>query len=315
MYNYCTLFNSSYLTRGVAMYESLLSTGADFHLYIFAFDNQCANVLKALKLKKITVVTLSEFEDEALLKVKKDRTAGEYCWTCTPSIIDYSIRTFNLENCTYLDADLYFNSDPAVLIEEMGTNSVLITEHRYLPEYDCTKNAGIYCVQFVTFKNDAHGMKTLLWWKNACLDWCYARCENGKFGDQKYLDDWPERFDGIHVLQHPGGGVAPWNLMRYDLDSKAFSLVFYHFQDLKFLTHEKIELGRYKFRKTDIKRLYKPYIRHLESIADKLEPIGNGFDYHGTQKPAKSLLILYRDFKRWLEGSYNVYKKSELLSE
>ena len=48
MYNFCTLFDSFYLTRGITMYKSLEKTGIDFHLYIFAFDDASLKILKQL---------------------------------------------------------------------------------------------------------------------------------------------------------------------------------------------------------------------------------------------------------------------------
>jgi len=81
------------------------------------------------------------------------------------------------------------------------------------------------------------------------LEWCYNRQEEGKFGDQKYLDDWCTRFEGIHELQHLGGGVAPWNMQQYTFmnkggkvygiensTKKTFSIVFYHFHGSFFLS-------------------------------------------------------------------------------
>ena len=44
--NYCTLFDSFYLTRGLAMYESLKRQTGNFHLYIFAFDDDTYSFLK-----------------------------------------------------------------------------------------------------------------------------------------------------------------------------------------------------------------------------------------------------------------------------
>jgi len=172
MLNYCTLFDSNYSSRGLAMYRSLNENAKDFHLFIVAFDDKCYEMLLKLSLKNVTVISLTEFEDEQLLTIKSTRTPQEYCWTCTPSIILYCINKFNLKICTYIDADLLFYSDPEILIDEMGDKSVLITEHRYSPEYDQTKTSGKYCVQFVTFKKDVNGMIVLNWWRDACLDWC-----------------------------------------------------------------------------------------------------------------------------------------------
>ena len=49
MNNFCTLFNSSYLNRGLALYDSLKTNSKTFHLYIFAFDNLTEKILKKKK--------------------------------------------------------------------------------------------------------------------------------------------------------------------------------------------------------------------------------------------------------------------------
>jgi hypothetical protein len=316
IYNYCTLFYSNYLTRGLALYESLKKYSGEFHLYIFAFDDKSYDLLVKLNLKHITIITLSEFEDEELLKVKDDRNIGEYCWTCSPSIIKYCIETYGLDSCTYLDADLYFFNNPAILIDEMGDKSVLITEHRYTKEYDQSATSGIYCVQFMTFKNDTNGMKVLNWWRNACNKWCYGVYEDGKFGDQMYLDDWTTRFDGVHVLENLGGGVAPWNIQQYDVSKKEFQLIFYHFQNYQMLENEKIDFGNYVLDENDINKIYKPYTKHLEDITNRLRLIDNKYDYNGivAKKPfywKDSLRLL----KRKIKGTYNIFNKKKILEE
>ena len=314
MYNYCTLFDSKYLSRGLAMYESLKKYSNNYHLYIFAFDVRSYSILKKLNLPLATIISLDEFEDEKLLEVKKNRTQEEYCWTCTPSVIKYCIENFNLESCTYLDADIYFFSDPNILIEEMGGKSILITEHRYTPKYNRTKTRGVYNVQFMTFKNDKNGMKALNWWRNSCIIWCYNKVEDGKFGDQKYLDDWIFRFEGVHVLKHLGGGVAPWNVQQYKLEEKSFELIFYHFHGFKFLLNDKVDLGGYAFTKEDIKLLYKPYLIHLKKIKEKILLFNDNYDYHGT---VTSIKFNWKEpikyFKGLLGRGYNIHQINYIL--
>ena len=311
MYNFCTLFDSFYLTRGLALYESLLANCPEFHLYIYAFDDASYEILSGLDLEHASIISLVEFEDTELLEVKPTRSVGEYCWTCTPSVIKHAIENYQLPSCTYLDADIYFFSDPAPLIDEMGDQSILITEHRYTPEYDQTKNAGIYCVQFTTFKNDERGVNALSWWRDACIDWCFARVEDGKFGDQKYLDDWPERFQGVHVLANPGGGVAPWNVQQYDLSDKGVEVVFYHFHGLKFIQDNMVNLGKYKLKPAVLDRVYGPYICHIEHINTQLA-MSQKFrqDLCLTNEPK---IGLARKLTRSLKGHYHLYKISRFL--
>lgn len=249
MMTFCTLFDSTYMSRGMAMYRSLCRQCNNFHLYIFAFDDYCYNFFSSNDFEHVTVISLQEFEDQRLLVAKKNRSSGEYCWTCTPSTVLYVLDHFEVDNCTYIDADLFFYSSPQVLIDEVGDDSVMITEHRYTEKYDQTKTSGKYCVQFVFFKNDKRARKVLEWWREACLEWCYNRQEEGRFGDQKYLDDWCTRFEGVHELQHLGGGVAPWNMQQYTFINKrgkvygiesstkrVFNIVFYHFHGSFFLS-------------------------------------------------------------------------------
>ncbi|WP_219813366.1 hypothetical protein [Campylobacter hyointestinalis] len=308
------------------MYESLKKHSLEFHLFIFAFDDESGLILNSLDLTNVTIIGLKEFENKELLELKKHRKIAEYCWTCTPFVIDYCIKKYNLKSCTYLDADLYFFANPNVLIDEMLNSSVLITEHRYTPIYDQSATSGIYCVQFMTFKNDLNGLKALHWWKNACLDWCYDRLEEGKFGDQKYLDDWNERFEGVHVLKNIGGGVAPWNIQQYIFlkeknkvigiqksDFYKFDLIFYHFHGLKFLENDNVELGNYILKKTDLKFIYKPYLETISAINQDLK-LKNLFESQNKLSNIKfNCKILLKNIKRMLKKSYNIYKQDYIL--
>ena len=297
IHNFCTLFDSNFLTRGLAMYESLCQCCESFHLYFFAFDDLCRDILEKLSLENSTVISLKEFESPELLALKSTRSRAEYCWTCSSNSIRYVIDRFELDSCTYLDADLYFWESPELLLNEMGDRSILITEHRYFPKYDQSEKSGKYCVQFLTFRNDERGNKALNWWRVACNEWCYARFEDGKFGDQKYLDDWTERFEGVHVLRHHGGGVAPWNVQKYDIicegetlvcrskrSGEEFPLVFYHFHPVRFYTNGLVDLGGYPISSSAKRYLYRPYIEHLESIASRLPTTEKTVLTHGAEK-------------------------------
>lgn len=292
---YCTLFDSFYLSKGLAMYESLKANAKEFHLFIFAFDNLSLEILKLMNPDSVTVIPLIEFESPELLSIKDTRTKAEYCWTCTPSVISYSIEKFNLPECTYIDADLFFYSDPEVLINEMRENKkgVLITEHRFsfLPALHGLKRAGRFCVQFLTIKNDPASLGVLDLWRRQCIDWCYARYEDGKFGDQKYLEEWPQKYDNVHILRNHGGGMAPWNIEQYILnsdegkitgtfkrDGKKYDLVFYHFQYVKLISEDSFDIGWYHIPGKAKNILYRPYLDKLVAIEKRLNELYIGYN-------------------------------------
>lgn len=332
MNKYCTLFDSNFLSRGLALYNSLIRHEPDAHLYVYCFDDFTHEVLNRLALSNMTIVAMSEFETSRLLAVKTIRQRGEYCWTCTPHIIIHALKTFKLRAITYLDADLYFFYSPRVLIDEWekANASILITEHRYTPRFDNSSRFGIYCVQFLAFRADEVGINALEWWAEKCLDWCYDREEDGKFGDQKYLDDWPSRFKKVHVLKHLGGGVAPWNVQQYALKESSnknirlvelsseieFDLIFYHFHGFQIFKDGEIDLSTYPLRENFINKVYDSYIEALAEAACELSSMPITLNFHGLKVRPVNLKEKVRMYKRrgvrWFEGKLNVRRVKDL---
>jgi hypothetical protein len=269
------------------MYRSLLRYGGDFHLWIICFDDLAYELLNKLNLEKVTLITLSQFEDEELLRIKPQRTRQEYCWTCTPSTALYVLNTEpHVDAITYLDADLMFFSSPEPIFAEVGKASILLTEHRYLPEFDQSANCGIYNVQFMMFRRNTEGLQALKWWRDLCIEWCFARFEDNKFGDQKYLDDWPKRFAAVHIMQHLGAGLAPWNVDQYSLKKQGSQvyvendqLIFYHFHALHIHPFNiGYVYGNYTIKNRELRQwIYQPYLKEIGLVYREIRKLKSNF--------------------------------------
>lgn len=276
---FCTLFNSKYLDKGLVLYYSIRKCCKHFKLYVFAFDEVTYNVLLDLKLENLIVIPLSDFEDNDLLDVKKHRSSAEYCWTCTPATIFYVLKKFNEPICTYIDADMFFYSDPQPIFKEMVDNnrSIIIVEHRFptkAKEKKC-KIHGKYCVEFNTFVNDSRGIDCLLWWRKSCLEKChYSKKASECVGDQTYLEEFETRFEGVLSSGIIGAGVAPWNTKNYSFsfsDNKLMvkddlfssNVIFYHFQNIRYLPFGLVNINSGTNSSFVKNNIYKPYLREI----------------------------------------------------
>jgi hypothetical protein len=205
---------------------------------------------------------------------------------------------------------MLFYRDPQLLFSEMKDASILITEHAYSAPYEQSAISGKYCVQFMFFKNDERGMVALNWWRERCLEWCYARVEDGKFGDQKYLDDWTTRFQGVHVLEHRGGGVAPWNVQQFNVStdlvltekstSRQYPLVFYHYHGLKFYSDGWVSCCGpvYDIDTTTKNLLYLPYIQTLLDVTREIQKKGLQADVNGARGESPATWKIYKEYMR-----------------
>lgn len=236
--HYITLFDHAFLTQGIVLQRSLARHDPDSHLWILCMDEEVEEALRRLALPGTTLIPLREAETDALRAVKADRNRGEYCWTqnpFTPGLVFE--RAHAATRATYLDADMFFFDTPRKLLREMDDagKDVMITEHAYDPLHDFTKDCGRFCVQFMPFRKTARAETVLRRWQEQCLEWCYGRIEPGRYGDQKYLDEWPEMFaDTVHVLQRPELTLGPWNVEKFLAQhGPALRPVLYHYAGLR----------------------------------------------------------------------------------
>jgi len=288
--NFCTIFAKNYLYQGLALYNSLFHCCPDFQLWVLCMDEITYEILKKLKLDRARLISLRELENEdrELLMIKKSRTIGEYCWTCKAPLITYILnKDSDIAIIVYLDSDLFFYNDPESIYNEFGNASIGITPHRFpVGKKYLEKDRGIYNAGFLMFRNDKNSLDCLKWYREKCLEWCFFRHENGKIGDQGYLNDWPRLFSGVHIFQHKGINLAPWNIKNYKIqvvNNQIFidevPLIFYHYHSFKIYSINEFKpcsLG-FNIPKNDQEMVYKPYFTELNKIITEIKGIEPNF--------------------------------------
>ena len=287
MYYFCTYFDQYYMARGLALYRSLREHCPTFKLWVLCMDHETYQSLEKLGLPGLHPIALQEFErhDAPLQSAKQNRSRIEYYFTCTPSLPLYVLNNWPEVNLiTYLDADLFFFASPVPLFEELGTGSIAIIGHRFPPHLRQNERYGIYNVGWLSFRRDENGLTCLHWWRERCIEWCYDREEDGRFADQKYLDDWPSRFQNVVVLEHKGANVAPWNLANYRLYHRQGNtvivddqpLIFFHFHGLKRIATWLYDPNWQWYQVNPLRilrrRIYSSYIRVLLDTSRQMLP-------------------------------------------
>ena len=316
-YHYCTLFDKNYLSQVLSLCDSLEKHVASFIIYCLCMDDESFQYMQCRKntqIVPISSVQLETFYPELLI-AKSNRDLVEYYFTCSSALCSYIFDCYpQTELLTYLDADLYFFSSPEPIYEELKEASIGIIEHKFTYVGKKYEKYGKFNVGWVSFRNNVSGRKCLEDWKNNCIEWCYDRLENGKFGDQKYLDNWFDKYKGVHIIQHSGANLAPWNVGNYSLsfDSKtgqilvnSQNLIFYHFAGLKqvsgnsYITH----VSQYFVKLSGILRntIYTQYIYSIRKFNSEVGiefNIKNRKAYDGTElrKHARSFSRKLRQY-------------------
>ncbi len=307
--HFCTYFDHHYLPRGLALYRSLQEQCPDFTLWVLCLDDDAHALLTRLALPAVELIALADFErgDEELLRAKASRSAIEYYFTCTPSLPLYIFAHWpDVEQLTYLDADLFFFASPVPLFDEIGEKSIALISHRFPPDaQEQADSFGIYNVGWLSFRQDENGLACLRRWRGQTIAWCSDTTANGQFGDQKYLDDWPDAFAGVHLIRHTGANAGPWNLTTYPIIQRGGQvwigddpLVFFHFQSLKrvrswfynprFPEHIRSVSGVVRWA------IYAPYIRVLLAVEEQLRAFDTASSAEGIRYSQPAAILAQR---------------------
>jgi hypothetical protein len=304
-YNFCTLFDSNYATRGLALYRSLeRHCKNDFLLTILCIDEEVRAALAKLNLPRVRLWRVEDIGDDELLEVRKTRPRREFCWTCPGPLMLALLRNGGSGALvTYLDADLLFYSDPQPIFDELGENEILIHGHRFAPRYQSYAiPSGNFNVGLIAVRNAPEGMACLEHWRAQNMEMCVLDPENGYCGDQKYLDEWPALYKKLVILQHPGAGLAPWNVENYEIGEKdghatvdGRPVIFYHYHGFRIMVGDKwlrwaaLPAVGYDFTPLQRHLLYRPYVRSVRQAYRELARVG-------LKMPQLSISI--RDFIR-----------------
>ncbi len=278
---YCTMFDSGYLARGLALIHSLRTQGVHDDIWVLCLDETTESFLERLALPGVHTTTPEALEQYSpgLEASRTTRSRVEFFFTCTPALVRFVLaqeEEVTLEWVVYLDSDMYFYTNPTHLFAAMGSGDVGIVPHRFPDRLHHLQQYGTFNVAWVMFRNTTEGIACVEWWRDRCIEWCFDRRDGGRYADQGYLDQFSKLFPTTVVLKDPGINVAPWNLGRHTISAHddAISvdgcpLVFYHFHGLRKRENWIYpNLAMYKTQLEPVVRdkIYLPYIADLIAI-------------------------------------------------
>ena len=281
---YCTYFDHNYLSRAMLTIGSLRRFDAKSPIYVLALSELCETVLRELALPNVEIIPLAALEAAypELAAIKRERKTIEYYFTLSPFLPHYLFSQTTADRISYIDGDLYFFTSPQPVLDSLGDASVAITPHRFSFEFRNHLVYGRFNVAWITYRRCAEGLECLNAYKADCTAWCYDRVEDGKFGDQKYLDTWPDRYPSLKIIDHKGFNLAIWNVHNYMMRVKNNivmvdddPLVFYHFASTQMLPDGTVSVpllsGGGRSKAVLVEHVINPYARGLEDERRSLQ--------------------------------------------
>jgi len=272
IFSFCLITDKKYLAQTTILLDQL----KDYNVYILCIDTESYNFIFLNYPNNCEILKLDTLEKFFnLKKIKYSRSYLEYIFTLKSFFIKWIFKKIkNNYYAIYLDSDILFFSEPALLIRDINTHSVCLTPHSFSKNNYHFNIYGKFNAGFISFKNDKYGLKVLNFWAKNCEKECsYTNIQN--FSDQMYLNILYKNFCKVKKINNAGVNLAPWNLDSFKININKKNqilvdgkrVVFFHFHGFKNIFGLIYSLGLkdYKVKKNRkiINYIYKKYLNLL----------------------------------------------------
>lgn len=178
------------------------------------------------------------------------------------------------------------------LISDLKGNSILLTRHIFPVQLSKNIKYGIVNAGFVLVRNTGESIAVVADWARRCREWCFLRLEEGKYGDQLYLNDYLGLPD-VKAISDPGvnNGVYYFQQKRkISSNSKEVyvdgsKLICFHFHGIC-ITRSLIYTGfnRYRFPRQAVRVWIHIYRKYLSELKAELKDYTTSNQFEITKK-------------------------------
>lgn len=297
---FCIVLSKYRLYQGITLYRSIAYNYSNFKVFFLCVDEETFNICQRMHLENVQLIRDTDLNDPRLAAAKQSRRLNEYCWTLKPIFLQHVLKIYDfIDNAVSLDADICFFDDPAPIFTRQSNYTVLLSEHDYHDKASqVERTCGKYNSGFIVFKRCHTCFELLSWWGDRCIEWCFDGVDEGRFGDQKYLDSFQHMFPGVQSITTPGVNIAPWNEGKYHFHVKGGKiyvnndkLICYHFCGLRLINKNTYALIMGNQKLTG--EIHTPYTIVLQESISSVEHISPGFNGYYIENHFKSNAKLY----------------------
>ena len=248
-----TIVSKNYMHYALALRESFLKHNPDCQFLIILMDiietEEELDVFRGLLTEGVEFICFNEINNGIsrltdFVEMLTKYTILEMNTGMKPYVIEYLFNQ-GYRKVLYIDPDIAFYSNIAVLDEELSDFDIVLTPHIRMP-YNDDKNpsevdimmGGTYNLGFIALKNTENSIRMVKWWQDRLFDRGFSDITKGLFTDQKWIDLVPSLFDKVKVFKNAGYNVAYWNMHERSLEYtdkwmvNDDELVFFHFSGL-----------------------------------------------------------------------------------